>query len=406
MEILQFELPNGIRIAHKPIPSRIVCCGITINAGTRDERDGEHGLAHFIEHVIFKGTQSKTAKEIAQVIEADGGELNAFTTKEETVLHCTLLKDGFEPAVELLADLFQNATFPASELKKEKEVIRDEINSYHDSPSELIFDRFESMIFNQDPMGWDILGRKKDLRAFTPAKIRHFMERNYHTDQMVFSVVGDFSETEIRRLAERYFSPIPERRRTWERSETAPYIPKSCSSKRDTYQAHCVLGTRAFTYHQKERFALSLLTNLLGGPCQNSLLNQSLREDRGLVYNVEAGYTPYSNTGLFNIYFGCDKKNLNTCLELVHNQLEALREIPLDEITLQAAKRQFIGQITISTESYEQNMLNLGKSILSYNRIESFEESLKEIEAITPETLRVIAQDLFAPDQISQLIFK
>lgn len=406
MDILQFQLPNGIRIAHKHISSKIVCCGITINAGTRDEFLGEHGLAHFIEHVIFKGTHTKSAKEIAQVIEADGGELNAFTTKEETVFHCTLLKNGFEDAVELLADLIQNATFPRAELEKEKEVIRDEINSYHDSPSELIFDRFEAMIFDNDPMGVDILGSKKDLRTFTPKKIRNFMERNYHTDQMVFSVVGDFTEEEIRSVAERYFAPILPKHRPWARPATSAYTPQISVSKRDTYQAHCIIGTRAYTFHQKERYPLSLLTNLLGGPCQNSLLNQSLREDRGLVYNVEAGYTPYSDTGIFNIYLGCDKKNLSVCLDLIRQQLDLLQNQPMSEQSLKDAKRQFIGQLTISAESYEQSMLNMGKSLISYNRIETAAESLKEIESITPEDIQNIAKAMFGPDQISQLIFK
>ena len=298
-----YLLQNGIRVVHSRTDSPVAYCAMMINAGTRDELDHEHGLAHFIEHVLFKGTKRRKSFHIMSRLEDVGGELNAYTTKEETVIHATFLKDDYHRAVELLFDILFRSTFPERELVKEKDVILDEINSYKDSPSELIFDDFEELLYPNHPFGRNILGTRKTLKRFSRADIFRFIERNYNTDQMVFCSIGNIPFSRVVKLAERYFGSLSPNPRTTQRLALQPNQPVLKEIRKKTYQQHCIVGCRAYHLNHPSRVGMYLLNNVLGGPGQNSRLNLSLRERSGYAYNVESSYTPYTDTGVFNIYF-------------------------------------------------------------------------------------------------------
>lgn len=404
MEFFKHTLPNGIRCIHKRMKSPVAYCALTINAGSRDETAKEHGAAHFVEHMLFKGTENRKAYQINSRLERLGGELNAFTTKEETVVHATTLKGDLPKAAELISDVAFNSTFPARELAKETEVIVDEINSYKDSPPDRIYDEFEDMLFAGSDLGHNILGTEKSVSLADTHLLKDFTERCYNTDQMVLSVGGNLSEAAFVKLAERYFGGRQASLRRFSRQAPATISRFEKSVNRNTHQAHCILGGRAYDNKASHRVTLALLVNVLGGPAANSMLNVLLREKNGLTYNVEASYTPYCDTGIAAIYFGTDKGRTDRCLELIDKQLCALRNTALTTRQLAAAKKQFIGQLAISMEGKEGYMLSAAKSLLVYGDVDSQEDIYKKVRAITAADILAVANDVFAEPSV--LIYK
>jgi predicted Zn-dependent peptidase len=379
---------------------------VLINTGSRDEEADEQGIAHFIEHVIFKGTQTRRAFHILNRIEDVGGELNAYTTKEETAVYATFLSEYYQRSMELISDILINSTFPAKELEREKEVVIEEINSYKDSPSELIFDEFEEILFDGHPIARNILGTPELIKTFNKNSILKFMDENYHTDQLVLSSVGNISMTKFIRLAEKYFGHIPEKLRTKERSGIYNYKPETRVVQKDTFQAHCIVGNIAPNVFSDKRMQIILLNNILGGPSMNSRLNMALRERNGMAYNVESGYTGYFDTGQFSVYFGTDKENLDQALRLVNKEFRNIKEKEMGIIQLSRAKKQMIGQLAISTENREDLMLSIGKSYLFFNRVDTLETIFRKIEQIESREIMEIANEIFDESQNSILIYQ
>jgi len=404
-DFLTHTLKNGIRIIHLNTDSPVAHLGVLINAGSRDEKKNEHGLAHFIEHSVFKGTKKRRAFHVLSRIEGVGGELNAYTTKEETVLYSTFLNEYYERAADLLGDILLNSVYPAKELEREKEVIFEEINSYKDSPSELIFDEFEELAFDGHPIARNILGTKNNLKKLNREFILRFIENNYHTDQIVISSVGNCNFNALVKLLEKSFGALEEKKRNPSRKKFEDYIPEKKTVEKDTYQSHCIVGNIAYDIQHPKRIVMVLLNNILGGQAMNSRLNLALRERRGMAYNVESGYTAYSDTGLFNVYFGTDKENLEKALTLVYNEFKLLRDNKLGAIQLSKAKKQLIGQIAISTESHEDLMLTIGKSYLLFNKVDPLQIVFNKIEAITIEDLLEVANLTLDENQMSTLIY-
>jgi Predicted Zn-dependent peptidases len=405
MDIHIFQLSNGIRFIHQYNKSAVAHCGLIINTGTRDELSNEHGLAHFIEHVIFKGTRKRKTFHINSRLEDVGGELNAYTSKEDTAVHATILKGDFEKAVELISDIVFNSIFPPKELEKEKEVILDEINSYKDSPADLIFDDFEDLLFNGTSLGHNILGTKKQLKRFTRENILDFIARTYNTDQMVFSSIGKIRPEKAFKIVEKYLGGIATNPRQYVRKGVLPYQPFAKVISKNTYQTHCIIGRRGYAYSDERRIPLLLLTNILGGPAPNSRLNLALREKYGLTYNVESSFTPYTDTGTFTVYFGTDKANFEKSHLLISKEMKRLQENKLGTLQLHRAKKQVLGQLAISGESNEQVMLTNAKSLLVYNTIDSMEVIAAKINAITSETLIDIANEIFDVNNLSSLTY-
>ncbi len=404
-DFLTHTLKNGIRIIHQQTQSPVGHLGMLINAGSRDETEKEHGLAHFIEHSVFKGTRKRKSFHVLSRIEGVGGELNAYTTKEETVLYATFLTEYYQRTAELLSDILFNSTYPEKELQREKEVVVEEINSYKDSPSELIFDEFEELVFEGHPIARNILGTKKNVRKFNRDSIFQFIENNYHTDQMVISSVGNIRFSALIKLLERYFGDVEEKKRTNSRSKFDGYFPHQKRTKKATFQAHCVIGNTAFDIAHPQRMPMVLLNNILGGHALNSRLNLALRERRGMAYNVESSYTAYSDTGLFNVYFGTDKENLNQAQALVQKEFDLVRNKKLGALQLSKAKKQLIGQIAIATESRDDLMLTAGKSYLVYDKIDPLPLVFQKIEAITAEEILEVANLILDKNQMSTLIY-
>ena len=403
-EFETYILPNGIRGIHRQVRSGVVHCAMVVNAGSRDERPDEYGIAHFTEHALFKGTAKRRAYQVNCRLENLGGELNAYTTKEDTTLHATVMRRDFQRAVELMSDVIFHSSFPERELKKEREVIADEINSYKDSPSERIYDDFEDLMFQGSELGHNILGTKARLARLTTENLDAFVRRTYTTDQMVFSSIGNFSVTTAQRVAERYLSAEPATTRDYERAKTSEYKPFSVVQSRHTHQAHGIIGTRGYSIRDDRRLPFALAINILGGPSANSILNLVLRERHGLSYNVEATYTPYSDTGIVGIYFSSDHDNAEQCVELIESEVSRLMREPITPRRLAVAKRQFVAQMAISMESNEGYMLGAGKSYLLYKDIETLEEAYKKVMAITAEQIMEVANDNFA--SLSKLIYR
>lgn len=405
-DFLTHTLSNGIRLIHKPTDSPVGHLGILINTGSRDEEEQEHGLAHFIEHSVFKGTKKRKAFHILSRIEDGGGELNAYTTKEETALYATFLADFYDRTAELLSDILFNSVYPGKELQREKEVIYEEINSYKDSPSDLIFDDFEEMVFHGHPIARNILGTRKNLMQFNREAIFRFIENNYHTDQMVIGSVGKISFPNLVKLAEKYFGTAETRSRENGRRRFGNYMPGTRIMQKDTFQSHCVMGNVAFDFTHPKRMTMVLLNNIIGGQAMNSRLNLALREKKGMAYNVESGYTAYSDTGLFSVYFGTDRENLGKATELVLKEFKRLREQKLGSMQLKKAQKQLIGQIAISTEHREDLMLAIAKSYLIYNKVDPLRVIFRKIENVTAEDLMEVANIVLDENQISRLIYR
>ena len=395
-------LPNGLRIIHQPLASPVAYCGFAVDAGTRDEREDEHGMAHFVEHLLFKGTRKRKAWHILNRMENVGGDLNAYTNKEETVVYCAFPVEHFARAFELLADIVFHSTFPRREVEKETDVIIDEIQSYEDTPSELIFDDFEDLIFRGHPLGRNILGtpfRGEDAAAFTA--------RLYRPERMVFFVYGAVDFRRVTRLAEKLLADMAghSEPQSDARVQPPPYVPVRRTVHRDTHQAHVMIGGRGYDAHSPKCTALYLLNNLLGGPGMNSRLNVALRERRGLVYNVEANLTSYTDTGTFCIYFGCDPEDTDTCLRLVGKELKRLRDRRLTAVQLAAAQKQLTGQLIVASDNNEANALGMAKTFLHYNRYESLSDVFRRIDALTPDLLLDVAGEMLDEDRLSVLVY-
>ncbi|MDR2359169.1 MAG: insulinase family protein [Prevotellaceae bacterium] len=400
-----YILPNGLRVVHRYHPSPVAYCGLSVNAGTRDEIPAENGIAHLAEHMLFKGTQRRSTHYINNRLENVGGELNAFTTKEETVIHATVLKGDMEKAVELLADLAFHATFPDKELRKEKEVIIDEINSYKDHPAELIFDDFDALLFKGSPLGMPILGASGTLAGIGVEQLKNFTGQHYHPAQMVFSSIGNIHPERMVRLVEKHFSAFPATGNKHSRKKPAACKPFHVTKKCRTFQTHCLLGNRAYSLHDAKRTGLALLVNYLGGPAANARLNTSLREKHGLVYTIEASYTPYCDSGGVTIYFGADKENLPQCMELIQKELRAVCHNAFGSASLHRIKKQLLGQLFISADNAETQMLSQGKSVMTYDYVETFELLKARIDALTAQEIQDIANEIFAPEKLSILTY-
>lgn len=399
-------LPNGLRIIHEPSSSKVAYCGFAVNAGTRDEAENEQGMAHFVEHLIFKGTQKRKAWHILNRMENVGGDLNAYTNKEETVVYSAFLTEHFGRAVELLTDIVFHSTFPQNEIEKETEVIIDEIQSYEDTPSELIFDDFEDMMFRNHPLGRNILGKPELLRQFHSRDAVAFTSRFYQPSNMVFFVLGDFDFKKIVRQVEKLLGDLPLGQVDNRRVPPPLYVPEQLVVSKDTHQAHVMIGSRGYNAYDDKRTGLYLLNNILGGPGMNSRLNVSLRERRGLVYTVESNLTSYTDTGAFCIYFGTDPDDVDTCLKLTYKELKRMRDVKMTSSQLMAARKQLVGQIGVASDNNENNALGMAKTFLHYNKYESSESVYKRIEAITAESLLEIANEMFAEEYLSTLIYK
>jgi predicted Zn-dependent peptidase len=405
-EYVTYTFPNGIRLIHQETDSPVGHLGVILNTGSRDELADEHGIAHFIEHCIFKGTRKRKAYHILSRMEDVGGELNAYTTKEETALYATFLSSYYSRAAELLSDILFNSVFPEKELKLEKEVVVEEINSYNDSPSELIFDDFDELIFDGHPIARNILGTYDSVRSFDRDAIFRFIDRNYHTDQIVVSSVGNISFKKLTTLIETYFGQAPQRLRTNTREKFHLYTPGDRTVPKDTFQTHCMIGNLAYDSADPKRIAMILLNNLLGGQGMNSRLNLALRERKGLAYNVESSYTSYSDTGMFSVYFGTDNDNFDRALQIVYKEFEMLRKNKLGTLQLTRAKKQLAGQIAIAGENREDLMLTIGKSYLFYNRVDPMKIVFEKIDAITSEQLIDVANEILDPSRMSRLVYK
>ena len=399
-------LPNGLRIVHLPSASPVSYCGFAVNAGTRDEEMDEFGLAHFVEHMIFKGTEKRKSWHILNRMENVGGELNAYTTKEETFVYSIFMEEHFRRAFELLSDLVFHSQFPEQEIEKEVDVILDEINSYEDSPSELIFDEFENLLFDGHALGHNILGDEQSLLGFGSESGKSFMRRFYAPENMVFFSMGRIPFKKIVQMAESTLSDIAFPMAARNRTAPGELLPVSRQIHKDTHQAHVLIGGRAYSMHDEKRLPLFLLNNLLGGPGMNNRLNVSLREKNGLVYNVESNVTSYTDTGLASIYFGTDPKNKEKAIRLVYKELAKLREVKLTATQLAAAKKQVIGQLGVSGDNRDGLFLGLGKSFLHYNRYDTLPEVFAKVEKLTAGEIREVANEIFAPERLFSLIYQ
>ena len=377
IEFHTYTLPNGIRGIHRQVRSTVAHCALVINAGSRDEQPDQYGLAHFVEHAFFKGTEHRRAWQVNCRLENLGGELNAFTTKEDTTLHATTLRGDFAKAAELIADI----------------AFRD-----------LIYDTFEELLFEGSELGHNILGRKASLMRYNSEDLQRFTARTHTTDQMVFSTIGHFSVETAKTIANRYFGRQPATRRTFERIAPGPYRAFEKSIAKHTHQTHCIIGGRAYGLGERNRLPLALVVNLLGGPSANSLLNVSIREKHGLSYNIEATYTPYGDTGIVAIYFSSDHANADRCIELIERELKQLRTTPLTSRRLSMTKKQFIAQLAISSESNESYMLGAGKSLLTREPIDTMEEVCAKIEALTARQLTEVSEEIFTG--MSRLVYR
>ena len=429
--------PCGLRYAVRRSGSAVGYCALSIRCGTRDEAGFPGGIAHFTEHTIFLGTSRKSASVIGSYLDRLGGELNAYTTKEEIVLHATVLKEDLGKAARLLFELATEPTFPDDEIETERGVVLDEIISYKDNPVEDIYDKFEGKLFEGHPLGNPILGTSASVKRITPEDLRRFVRTFFTPDRMAFTVVADVDEKVLEkralRLAEKLFgkeipSPAPPVRndnRTVIPGEANSVIPSEANSvipseakesacaapfdktvDKRNHEVNAVIGNRAPSlYEEEDRITAAVLCNILGGPASNSLLNKELREKNGWVYGVECSYTQYADTGIFAISFGCDKPNLERCLSALDKILARMRETPLSERTLKAARKQLLGQLAIASDNGESQCLSMGKSLLSWGRIDSSAETRARIEAVTPEALRAMARRLFDPAVLSRLIY-
>ena len=458
MKYNTYTLDNGLRIIHLPSDSQVVYCGYQINAGTRNEEPGEEGLAHFCEHVTFKGTERRKAWHILNCLESVGGDLNAYTNKEGTVYYSAILKEHIARAVDLLSDIVFHSVYPQAEIDKEVEVICDEIESYNDSPAELIYDEFENILFKGSPLGHNILGTAEQVRAFKTEDALRFTRKLYRPDNAIFFAYGDIDFKKLVKLIQKALGECPKGRelacsadcksaetpteeRIAEETPTKERITEETptgetpteemeagdanhkvqSSKfnvqskvagqtivmqKNTHQAHVMIGTRAYDVNDDRRMPLYLLNNMLGGPGMNAKLNLALREHNGLVYTVESTMVSYGDTGTWSIYFGCDEHDVKRCLRLVRKELDKFMQKPLSDAQLKAAKKQIKGQIGVACDNRENFALDFGKSFLHYGWEKNVDRLYEQVDEITAAQIQAVAQELFDKDRLTTLIFK
>lgn len=458
MKYNTYTLDNGLRIIHLPSDSQVVYCGYQINAGTRNEEPGEEGLAHFCEHVTFKGTERRKAWHILNCLESVGGDLNAYTNKEGTVYYSAILKEHIARAVDLLSDIVFHSVYPQTEIDKEVEVICDEIESYNDSPAELIYDEFENILFKGSPLGHNILGTAEQVRAFKTEDALRFTQKLYRPDNAIFFAYGDIDFKKLVKLIQKALGECPKGRelacsadcksaetpteeRIAEETPTEERIAKKTptgetpteemeagdanhkvqSSKfnvqskvagqtivmqKNTHQAHVMIGTQAYDVNDDRRMPLYLLNNMLGGPGMNAKLNLALREHNGLVYTVESTMVAYGDTGTWSIYFGCDEHDVKRCLRLVRKELDKFMQKPLSDAQLKAAKKQIKGQIGVACDNRENFALDFGKSFLHYGWEKNVDRLYEQVDEITAAQIQAVAQELFDKDRLTTLIFK
>ena len=404
-------LENGLRIIALPTTSPVVYCGYQVNVGTANELPNEEGIAHFCEYVTFKGTTRRTAIDVIQCLEQVGGDLNAFTTKTDTVYYSVILKDHLPRAIDLLTDIVFHSTYPQKEINKEVEVICDEIESYNDSPAELIYDEFENIIFRGHPLGHSILGTAELVRNFTTKDALRFTQKYYNPMNSVFFVYGDIGFDHLISLLEKENnSKIKMKGETEKPVETAlpplkEYQPQIVKIDKQTHQAHVMIGNRAYSIHDKRRMALYLLNNILGGPGMSARLNLALRERRGLVYTVDSSMVSYPSTGIWGIYFGCDADDLDECMQLVRAELDRFMSVPLTADELSVSKQQIKGQIGIACDNRENLALDFGKGFLHYGWKKDITALYRNIDAITAEEIQAVAGELFPEERLTKLIY-
>ena len=399
-------LPNGIRIIHKERKSEIAHLVLMVETGTRDELAHENGLAHFVEHTIFKGTKSRKAYHILSCLDNVGGDLNAFTTKEETCIQATFLKQHYSRSLDLFADIAFHSTFPENELAKEKEVILDEINSYLDSPSDEIYDLFEEMMFEGHPLARNILGTTELVKGFHQQDILDFMAHNYSTDQMILASIGDISFKEFERLAMKYFGEQPAHIINRKRETFSNYRPKNRVESRKNHLSHCMIGGTAPEFCSPLRMPIVMLNNVLGGPAMSSRLGLNIREKYGFAYSIESQYTAYGDTGLISVYMGVDPDSLEKAISLVYKELDKLCQQKLGTMQLQHAKQQLIGQVALSYESGMNELLGVTRSLLMGEPIEYMDDIIRKVEAVTANDLLEVANRVFDRKQLSQIVFE
>ena len=422
MKYNTYTLDNGLRIIHLPSDSKVVYCGYQINAGTRNEEPGEEGLAHFCEHVTFKGTERRKAWHILNCLESVGGDLNAYTNKEGTVYYSAILKEHIARAVDLLTDIVFHSVYPQAEIDKEVEVICDEIESYNDSPAELIYDEFENIIFKGSPLGHNILGTAEQVRSFKTEDALRFTRKLYRPDNAIFFAYGDIDFKKLVRLLKKSF--LSEERRVKSEKFNSPeaqaqfniqhstfntqhsFEGQTIVMQKNTHQAHVMIGTRAYDVNDSRRMPLYLLNNMLGGPGMNAKLNLALREHNGLVYTVESTMVAYGDTGVWSIYFGCDEHDVKRCLRLVRKELDKFMLKPLSEVQLKAAKKQIKGQVGVACDNRENFALDFGKSFLHYGWEKNVDRLYEQVDEITAEQIQAVAKELFDKDRLTTLIFK
>lgn len=398
-------LQNGLRIVHKPLETNVSYCGFIVNAGTRDEEKDEYGMAHFVEHMLFKGTKKRRSYHIINRMENVGGELNAYTNKEETVIYSAFLEEHFQRAFELMSDITFHSEFPQYEIDKEVEVIIDEIHSYEDSPSELIYDEFENLMFSGSQLGHNILGEPELLVNFDNNKAIKFVTNHYSPQNIVFFSLGKTSFKKVVYYAEKYLSDL--HFSVNRNNRIVPHIIESVKKReeKDTSQGHVLIGFRSYSLHNGNRRILNLLNNILGGPGMNSRLNLSLREKKGYVYNVDSSVTTYTDSGLLSVYFGCDKKNIEKCLALVTKELRKMKNDKLTSSQLHAAKKQLMGQIGVMRDNHENLALSLGKNFLHHSHFSTLEEVFERVESITSQQIQDVANEIFDENQLFSLIY-
>ena len=405
MEYNVHPLPNGIRLLHVPTTSAISHVCIIIHAGSRDEEEHEAGMAHFIEHMLFKRTKKRQTNQIINRLESVGADVNAYTTKEYTCIHASFLIPYLDRTLELFNDIVFNSLFPENEIEKEKHIILDEISSYHDQPEEAIYDDFEDLIFAGHSLGHNILGMPATVNKVNREGIVEFMRKNYRTDEIVVAIHGNYPFNQIIKAGTKHFGAVPENSPTKKRKAPEPQTTVQLIAEKPISQAHCVMGGRAYSLHHKHKTGLLLLNNMLGGNGMSSMLNLQLREKYGIAYTIESGYSPLSDTGLFTIYFGTDPEKITRANKLIGKELKKLRDNALTPVQLRKSQKKFIGQIALGEENRLGLLIAMAKSLIDYQEIDSLDTVFRKIESITPNNLLEIANEILDEQQLSSLIF-
>lgn len=401
-----YTLPNGIRIAHKQIThSKVVHCGFVLDIGSRDEKPDQHGIAHFWEHMAFKGTKKRKAFHILNRLDSVGGELNAYTTKEKICFYASVLDRHFDNAFELLTDITFDSVFPEKQIERERNVILEEMAMYYDSPEDAIQDDFDEVVFGKHPLGMNILGTSESIRRFHREDFKSFVQENLDTDKLVFSCVGNLPMKKVIRLAEKYLKDIPVQHSSRNRKPFKKYVPKQLQVERTLTQAQCAIGRDAYPVQHDDSLTFFMLTNLLGGPSMNTRLNMALREKHGLVYAVDAEYQSYTDTGMFSIYFGTEPRQLEKATAYVMKELKRLREVPLGSMQLHRTKEQLMGQLAMSSENNQSLMLAMARSILDEYEMETLETLYEKIGATDAKKIQAVAQEMLQEKDLSLLSF-